>query len=74
MPVVVSILLVLAAGLYVGSRVNAAREAHAQFSSYRTRIGKRFTDWVRSTVIAVLGVAGMVFLVFAVLFMHDSPR
>jgi hypothetical protein len=69
--VTVAILLVLAAGLFVGSRVNSARVAHALSTSYRSRAAKSFIVWVRSTVVAVLAVAGLLFLLFVLLFRLD---
>jgi succinate dehydrogenase hydrophobic anchor subunit len=63
---VIAIVLVLA-GLLVGSQLNNARSAHVLFHNYRSRTAKGFTDWIRSTVTAVIGVAGLIGLVFVLL-------
>lgn len=63
----VTILLVLGAGLFVGGQLNSASEAHAYFSSSRTRITRGFTAWVRQVFRATIGVAALVLLVYYLL-------
>jgi hypothetical protein len=67
--VTLAILLVLGAGLFVGGRVQNARTAHALFTSYRSRAAKSFAAWVRSTVVAILSVVGMLVLLFILQFL-----
>jgi hypothetical protein len=66
-PVVIAILLALAAGLFVGSRVHTAREARATYSSYRARTAKGFGEMIRSAVNAILAIAGAAALIAIVL-------
>lgn len=61
---VVAILLVLCAGLFVGSRVNSASEARAHFTSYRHRTTAGLIAWIRNAIAAALGVAGLLLLLY----------
>lgn len=67
MSAVLAILLVLGAGLFVGSHLNSAREAHSAFTNYRHRTAKGFTTWLQSLIIATLGVVGLLVLLVVVL-------
>jgi hypothetical protein len=60
----VVLLLVLGAGLLVGSRLNSASEAHTYFSMSRGRVAKSFSLWMRQLVRAVIGVFGLVVLLW----------
>ena len=62
MSVFIAVLLALGAGLLVGGRVHTAREARTNYSAYRSRTAKGFGVWIRSTVSAVLAVAGAIVL------------
>lgn len=64
---VVAILLLTCAGLFVGSRVNSAREARAHFTSYRHRTTAGLTAWVRNVVAAALGIAGLLLVLYILL-------
>ena len=68
MPAVIAVLLMLGVGLVVGSQVTNARSARTQFSTYRTRAVKGFGSWLYSLLVATLGVAAMIVLLFLVLF------
>ncbi|UOX91755.1 AMP-binding protein [Amycolatopsis sp. FBCC-B4732] len=65
--VFIAVLLALAAGLLVGSRVHSAREARANYSAYRARTAKGFGEMIRSAVSAVVAVAGALVLLFILL-------
>ncbi|HEY3470907.1 MAG TPA: hypothetical protein VGL47_37625 [Amycolatopsis sp.] len=67
MSVFIAVLLALAAGLLVGSRVKTARDARVAYTSYRARTAKGFGEWIRSTVSATLAVAGAVVLLVILL-------
>lgn len=64
---VLAILLVLGAGLFVGSHVNSAREAHVYYTTSWHRATKGFSAWVHNVIIATLGVVGLLVLLFVVL-------
>ncbi|MBB5959553.1 hypothetical protein FHS29_006174 [Saccharothrix tamanrassetensis] len=64
MSTVVVMLLVLGAGLLVGGRLNSASEAHAYFTSSRTRVTRTFSAWMRQVTRAVVGVAGLLVLIY----------
>lgn len=63
----IAILLVLGAGLWVGSKVNSAHEAHAHFTSYRHRTVKGLGEWMRHIVTAVLSIAALALLLYVLL-------
>ncbi|WIX99612.1 hypothetical protein QRX60_36995 [Amycolatopsis mongoliensis] len=67
MSVFLAVLLALAAGLLVGSRVHNAREARSNYSAYRARTAKGFGEMVRSTVSAAVAVVGALVLLFILL-------
>ncbi len=62
------LVLVLAAGLLVGIRLNSASEAHAYFSNSRSRVSKSFAEWMRQVVRATFGVVGLLVLLYLVIF------
>ena len=66
MSAVAAILVVLVIGLFVGAKVNHAREAHGHFHSYRTRALAGFGTWMKSMLTAVLDI-GLLALVLVVL-------
>jgi hypothetical protein len=68
----VVVLLCLGAGLFVGSQLSRTREAHAHFTSHRHRTTADFVAWVRSGVVAVLSVAGLLLLIYVLLALY--PR
>lgn len=70
---VIVVLLCLGAGFLVGSQMSSAREAHAHFTSYRHRTTKGLMAWVRHGVAAVLGVAGLLFLIYVLLVVFPRP-
>ena len=63
----IAILLVLGVGLWVGSQVNSAHEAHAHFTNYRHRTVKGLGEWARHIVTAVLSVAALALLLYVLL-------
>jgi hypothetical protein len=63
----VAILLVLGAGLLVGSQVNSAHEAHAHFTSYRHRTVRGLGEWVRHIFTAVLSLGALALLLYVLL-------
>jgi hypothetical protein len=65
--VFIAVLLALGAGMLVGGRVHTAKEARATYSAYRSRTAKGFGDWIKSTVSAVLAVAGAIVLLVILL-------
>lgn len=67
MSVFVAVLLALGAGLLVGGRVHNAREARANYASYRSRTAKGFGEMIRSAVSAAVAVVGAVVLLVIVL-------
>ncbi|MBB1151915.1 MULTISPECIES: hypothetical protein [Amycolatopsis] len=64
MPTLLIILLVLGAGLFVGGLLDRASQTHARFTGYRQRTATGLITWVRSAVAAVLGVAGLLILLY----------
>jgi hypothetical protein len=67
MSALLAVLLVLGAGLFVGSHVNSARAAHTSYTGSWNKIAKGFGDWMRSLVVATLGVIGLLVLLYVVL-------
>lgn len=67
MPTFVIILVVLGAGLYVGSQLSSAREAHLHFTSHRHRTALDLTAWIRHAVVAVLSIAALLLLLYFLL-------
>lgn len=64
MPSAVAILIILCAGLFVGSRLQGAHEARSNFNAYRTRTARGFNIWIKSFVVASLGVVALLVLVY----------
>lgn len=69
---VVAVVIFLAVGLYVGAKVSKARVAHSQFSTYRHRTATGLVSWLRSTVVAALGIAGVLFTLFLVVQVYTA--
>jgi hypothetical protein len=67
MSAALAVLLILGAGLFVGSHVNSAREAHSTYTNAWARTTKGLGNWLRSLVVAVLGVVGLLVLLYVVL-------
>ena len=67
MPAILAILIVLGAGLYVGSRFDRARQAHERFSSYRARTVSGLGSWLKNMMVAVLGAGALIFVLYLLL-------
>jgi hypothetical protein len=63
----IAILLVLGVGLWVGSRVNSAHEAHAYFTNVRHRTVRGLGEWVRHAFTAVLSLGVLALLLYVLL-------
>jgi VanZ family protein len=68
MSAIAAIVIVLCGGLFIGSRFEGAREAHQMFNSYRSRTAKGLTDWIRSLVVTVFGIAGLILVLYLIVF------
>lgn len=66
MPTLLIILLVLGAGLFVGGLLDRASQTRARYTSYRQRAAIGLATWLQSAIAAVLGVAGLLFLLYVV--------
>lgn len=64
MRTIVAILIVLGAGLFIGSRFEGARTAHHLFTSYRVRAVNGLSGWFTKAFAAGLGIAGLVFALY----------
>ncbi|MFJ1759316.1 hypothetical protein ACIOD2_03305 [Amycolatopsis sp. NPDC088138] len=67
MSVFIAVLLALGAGLLVGGRVHAAKEARSSYSAYRARTAKGFGEMIRTMVGAAIAVVGAVALLVILL-------
>jgi hypothetical protein len=65
--VFIAVLLALGAGLLVGGRVHAAKEARSSYSAYKSRTAKGFGEWIRSMVTAGIAVVGTIVLLVILL-------
>lgn len=68
MSAIIALLIVLGAGLFIGSRLQSAREAHALFSSYRARAALGLGSWLRHTAVVTLSVIGLLVLLYLIVF------
>jgi len=50
------ILIVLGAGLFIGSRFERAHDAHERFSSYRVRTNNSLGAWLKSIIVTSISV------------------
>lgn len=65
MPIIVIIIIALSAGLFVGSHVESAHDAHQHFSSYRARTNASFGAWLKNMLIVGASIAGAILLLMA---------
>jgi hypothetical protein len=70
MPALFAILIVLGVGLFIGSRYEAAHDAHRLFTSYRLRAIRGLSDWVKKTIATGLGIIGLAVALFLVYNLH----
>jgi hypothetical protein len=65
---IIGILIALGAGLFVGSRIEGAHDAHKRFSSYRLRTNASLGDWLKRMIVVGISVVALALLVYELLF------
>jgi hypothetical protein len=66
---IIVILVVLSAGLFVGSRFEGAHDAHQRFSNYRARTNASLGAWLKNTIVVGVSIVVLV-LLFNALLLH----
>jgi predicted PurR-regulated permease PerM len=65
---IIAIFAALGAGLFIGNHLQTAREAHRNFSSYRTRTNRSLGNWLKGVLVTSVAVMILAFLLYLALF------
>lgn len=65
---IIVLLIVLGAGLFVGSHFESAHDAHKHYSTYRARTNASFGAWLKNTIVVGVGIVVLILLLIALLY------
>jgi hypothetical protein len=69
---IIAILIALGTGLFVGSRLEGAHDAHQRFSSYRVRTNASLGTWLKKAITAIIGTFALILLLYLLLFLFRA--